>query len=57
VFTASVSAKAPGAGLPTGTITFKDGATSLGTASLSGGKASISMSSLAWHRSADRSQL
>jgi uncharacterized protein (TIGR03437 family) len=34
-FTATVSAVAPGAGTMTGTVTFKDGAATLGTASLS----------------------
>jgi len=33
-FTAKVTAIAPGAGLPTGTVTFKDGATTLGTGAL-----------------------
>jgi hypothetical protein len=33
-FTATVSAVAPGAGAPTGTVTFKDGATTLGTITL-----------------------
>src|SRR5262249_17638873 len=33
-FTATVSATAPGAGMPTGTVTFKDGATTLGTGTL-----------------------
>src|SRR5207253_7996640 len=32
-FTATVSAVAPGAGTATGTVTFKDGATTLGTRS------------------------
>src|SRR5207253_402671 len=30
-FTATVAATAPGAGTPTGTVTFKDGASTLGT--------------------------
>jgi hypothetical protein len=45
-FTATVTANAPGSGTPTGTVTFKDGATLLGTSPLSGGVASITMSSL-----------
>jgi hypothetical protein len=39
-FTAIVNATAPGAGTPTGTVTFRDGPTVLGTGSLSGGIAS-----------------
>jgi hypothetical protein len=35
-FTATVAAQAPGAGTPTGTVTFKDGLTTLGTAPLDG---------------------
>jgi hypothetical protein len=46
-FTAAVSASAPGAGTPTGTVTFLDGATTLGTATLSGGSATFSTSALA----------
>ncbi|HKS69337.1 MAG TPA: Ig-like domain repeat protein, partial [Ktedonobacterales bacterium] len=50
-FTATVSAVSPGAGTPTGTVTFYDGATSIGTGSLSasGGvdQATFSSSSLA----------
>jgi hypothetical protein len=38
-FTVTVAAVAPGAGTPTGTVTFKDGTTTLGTATLSSGKA------------------
>src|SRR5439155_3504052 len=34
-FTATVSVTAPGAGSPTGTVTFKDGAATLGTGTLS----------------------
>jgi hypothetical protein len=48
-FTASVSVLAPGAGSPSGTITFTDGATVLGTlpvSSATGGQASITTSSL-----------
>ncbi|HZS45309.1 MAG TPA: Ig-like domain repeat protein, partial [Blastocatellia bacterium] len=35
-FTATVTATAPGAGTPTGTVTFKDGTTTLGTGTLNG---------------------
>src|SRR5206468_3782569 len=45
-FTATVAAVAPGAGTPTGTVTFKDGSTALGTASLSAGKATFATSAL-----------
>jgi len=46
-FTASVSAVSPGSGTPTGTVTFYDGSTTLGTASLNGtGTASFITSSL-----------
>src|SRR6266702_859941 len=45
-FSAVVAPAAPGAGSPTGTITFQDGATSLGTASLTGGQATFTSSSL-----------
>jgi hypothetical protein len=47
VFTATVSAVAPGSGTPTGTVTFLDGATTLGTGALSGGSATLTTSSLA----------
>ena len=40
-FTATISATAPGAGTPTGTVTFKDGSTTLGTGTLSGGVATF----------------
>jgi hypothetical protein len=33
-FTATVTAKSPGTGIPTGTVTFKDGANTLGTGTL-----------------------
>ena len=46
-FTATVSAVAPGSGTPTGTVTFKDGSTVLGTGTLSGGVATFSTSTLA----------
>src|SRR5262249_29246032 len=45
-FTATVSAVAPGSGTPTGTVTFKDGAATLGTGMLSGGTATFATSSL-----------
>lgn len=43
-FTATVSA---GQGIPTGTVTFHDGASVIGTVALSGGKASFATSALA----------
>jgi len=46
-FTATVAAGAPGSGTPTGTVTFKNGATVLGTAALGSGKATFSTSALA----------
>ncbi|HZV06696.1 MAG TPA: Ig-like domain repeat protein [Gemmataceae bacterium] len=45
-FTATVSANSPGAGTPTGTVTFEDGTTILGTGKLSGGAATFSTSAL-----------
>jgi hypothetical protein len=46
-FTATVTAVAPGAGVPTGTVTFYDGLTLLGSGSLNGsGVATLSTSSL-----------
>jgi len=44
--TATVTAKSPGSGTPTGTVTFMEGSTQLGTASLSSGKASIATTTL-----------
>jgi hypothetical protein len=44
--TATVSAVAPGAGTPTGTVTFLDGSATLGSAQLSGGKAAFTTSAL-----------
>src|SRR5881296_2824534 len=44
---ATVSAVAPAVGVPTGTVTFRDGAAVLGTATLVNGSASISISTLA----------
>jgi hypothetical protein len=43
-FTASVSANAPGTATPAGTVTFKDGSTTLAMSSLSSGKATFSTS-------------
>ena len=45
-FTAQVSAAAPGAGAPTGTVTFLDGTTELGTVALTVGSATIETSDL-----------
>jgi uncharacterized delta-60 repeat protein len=45
-FTATVSASAPGAGTPTGTVTFLDGGSSIGTGTLSSGVATLSTSAL-----------
>ena len=45
-FTATVSPVAPGAGTPTGTVTFKDGAVTLGTGPLSGGVATFTTNTL-----------
>jgi len=47
-FTATVTAKSPGAGTPTGTVTFKDGPSTLGTGTLNGsGQAMFTISTLA----------
>ena len=46
-FTATVSAAAPMTGTPTGTVTFYDGTTTLGTRPLSGGTAAFTTSDLA----------
>ncbi len=46
-FTTTVSAAAPGSGTPTGSVTFMDGSTALGSATLSSGKASFKTNSLA----------
>jgi hypothetical protein len=46
-FTATVAAVSPGAGTPTGTVTFMDGTTVLDTETLSGGTASFSTAALA----------
>src|SRR5262249_846367 len=45
-FVATASASSPGTGTPAGTVTFKDGLTTLGTSSLSAGQASLSLSTL-----------
>jgi Bacterial Ig-like domain (group 3) len=47
-FTATVTATAPGGGVPTGTVTFKNGSSTLGTGTLNGsGKATFTTSTLA----------
>ncbi|MFD5114381.1 beta strand repeat-containing protein, partial [Streptomyces sp. NPDC058391] len=46
VLTATVTAVPPGAGTPTGTVSFFDGATLLGTSALIGGVATLSVSAL-----------
>jgi N-acetylneuraminic acid mutarotase len=46
-FTATVAVAAPGSGMPTGDVTFKDGATTLGTGTLSAGTATFTTASLA----------
>jgi hypothetical protein len=46
-FTATVSAQAPGAGRPTGTVTFLDGGSPIDTGTLSGGVATFTTSALA----------
>ncbi len=45
-FTAKLAAVSPGAGTPTGTVTFKDGSTTLGTRTLSSGVATFTTTSL-----------
>jgi hypothetical protein len=45
-FTATVEAEAPGSGTPTGTVTFRNGTTTLGTATLEGGRASFTIKTL-----------
>ena len=44
---ATVAALSPGGGTPTGNVVFTDGATNIGTVSLSGGTATLNISSLA----------
>ncbi|WP_161495356.1 Ig-like domain repeat protein [Bradyrhizobium sacchari] len=46
-FTAVVAPVAPGAGTPTGTVTFLDGGSPIGTAALSGGSVSLTTAALA----------
>src|SRR5207244_1906407 len=46
-FTATVAVVSPGAGSPSGSVTFLDGATTLGTGTLSGGTATFATSALA----------
>jgi hypothetical protein len=48
-FTATLSAISPGAGSPSGKVTFYDGTKSLGTVNLSGGKATFSKVNLSGH--------
>ena len=45
-FTTTVSAAAPGGGTPTGSVTFYDGTTAIDTATLSGGSATFTTTSL-----------
>ena len=47
VFTVTVTASSPGSGTPTGTVTFMDGTTVIGTGTLSGGTTNFTTSSLA----------
>ena len=42
-FTATVAAVAPGVGVPTGMVSFRDGSTVIGTASVSGGQAVLTV--------------
>jgi hypothetical protein len=44
---ATISPVAPGSGTPTGSVSFRDGVFTIGTATLSGGSASLAVSSLA----------
>src|SRR4029077_7830681 len=46
-FTATVSPVAPGAGTPTGTVTYLDGGSPIGSGTLSGGVATFTTSALA----------
>ncbi|MFJ2399650.1 Ig-like domain repeat protein, partial [Streptomyces sp. NPDC087843] len=46
VLTATVAALSPGAGVPSGTVSFFDGATLLGTGTLAGGVATLTTSTL-----------
>ncbi len=45
-FTATLTAQLPGSGLPSGAVNFKDGSTSIGTAALASGVATLSTSAL-----------
>ncbi len=45
-FTATVTAVGPGSGTPSGTVTFKDGASALGTGTLSSGQATFATNGL-----------
>jgi hypothetical protein len=45
-FTATVTANVPGSGTPSGTVTFFDGSTKLGTGTLSSGKATFTTTAL-----------
>ena len=47
LLTATLSVSAPGSGIPSGTITFKDGVTTLGTSPVSNGTVTFSTSGLA----------
>ena len=46
IFTATISPNSPGSGTPTGSVTFEDGTTTLGTETLTGGAASFTTSNL-----------
>ena len=46
IFTATVAAASPGAGTPTGTVTFEDGGATIGTGTLSDGTATFTTSTL-----------
>ena len=45
-FSATVSATPPGTGVPTGTVTFKDGGVQIGTGTLNGGSATLTINTL-----------
>jgi len=45
-FTATLAAVSPGAGMPTGIVTFKDGSTTIGTGTLGGGIATFTTTTL-----------
>ena len=46
-FSATVAAVSPGSGIPSGSVTFKDGSSTLGAAVLSGGSATLNSNTLA----------